>query len=114
MFIYYIHDHSPSPRYPVVKVFLFKNKMKHQTLRIVAFCLGILAWVVIVVGVVVSIIIGIGAATAVAKVGFLLAGLIGTAIIGLLFIGASKMIVLFIQMEEDLSRIADKMDKKDS
>jgi uncharacterized membrane protein len=86
--------------------------MKYRALRIIASCLWILSWVVVVVGVVVSIIIGIGAATAIAKVGFLLGGFVGTAVFGMMFMAASKMISLFIDIESDLSRIADSREKK--
>jgi len=79
--------------------------MKHQTLRIAASCLGILAWVVVIVGVIVSIIIGIGAATVLAKVSFLLGGFVLTAICALMLIVASRLIYLFIGIEEDLSQI---------
>ncbi len=90
-----------------------KIKMKYQTLRIIASCLWILSWVVIAVGVVVSIIIGVGAATAVAKIGFLLGGFVGTAVFGMIFMAASKLISLFIDIEDDLNRIADNREKKE-
>ncbi|MDD3677917.1 MAG: hypothetical protein PHD14_01640 [Dehalococcoidales bacterium] len=88
--------------------------MKYQTLRIIALCLWILSWVIIAVGVAVSIIIAVGAATAIAKIGFLLAGLVGTAVTGMLFMAVSKMITLFIEMKEDISRIRDKSEKSDN
>ena len=86
--------------------------MKHQTLRIAASCLGILAWVVVAVGVIVSIIIGIGAATVLAKVSFLLGGFVLTAICTLMLIVASRLIYLLIDIEEDLSQIADSVKEK--
>ena len=85
--------------------------MKYQVLRMIASCLWILSWVVIVVGVVISIIIGIGAATTIAKVGFLLGGFLITALIGLSLMSKSKRILLSINTEEDLRRIADSLDK---
>jgi len=88
--------------------------MKYQTLRIIALCLWILSWVIIAIGVAVSIIIAVGAATAIAKIGFLLAGLVGTAVSGMLFMAVSKMITLFIEMKEDISRILDKSEKSDN
>ena len=91
-----------------------KKKMKYQTLRIIALCLWILSWVIIAIGVAVSIIIAVGAATAIAKIGFLLAGLVGTAVSGMLFMAVSKMITLFIEMKEDISRILDKSEKSDN
>ena len=86
--------------------------MKHQTLRIVAYCLGVLAWLVILVGVVVSIIIGIGSATIIAKVAFILGGFVLTAISALALLAASRLIYLFIDIEEDLSQIADSVKEK--
>jgi|GEM_PF-946590 len=88
--------------------------MKYQTLRIIALCLWILSWVVIAVGVAVSIIVAVGAATAIAKIGFLLAGLVGTAISGLMFMAISKTLSLFIDIKEDISRILEKMGKIDN
>jgi hypothetical protein len=87
--------------------------MKYQTLRIVASCLGILAWVVIVVGVIVSIIIGMGAATAIAKIGFLIGGFVGTGLFGLLLLASSKMVYLLIDIEDDLSKLAGTMKNKE-
>ncbi len=89
------------------------KKMKHQTLRIVAYCLGVLAWLVVLVGVIASIIIGIASATVIAKVGFLLGGLVLTAITVLILLAASKLIYLFIEIEEDLSEIKDIVKKKE-
>ena len=74
-------------------------------LRITAYCLGVLAWVVIIVGIAVSIIIGIGAATLIPRVGFLLGGFVATAISALVLLAASRLIYLFIDIEEDLSEI---------
>ena len=88
--------------------------MKYQTLRIIALCLWILSWVIIAVGVGVSIVIAVGAATAIAKIGFLLVGLVGTAITGMMFMAVSKLISLFIEMKEDISRILDKIDKNEN
>jgi hypothetical protein len=85
--------------------------MKYQTLRIIASCLWILSWVIIAAGVVISVIIGIGASTAAAKIGFLLGGFVCTSLFGLLFMAASKLILLFIDIEEDLNHIIDKTDK---
>ena len=77
-----------------------------------ASCLGILTWVVVAVGVIVSLIIGIGAATVVAKVSFLLGGFVLTAILGLMLLVTSKLIYLLIEIEEDLSEIADNTRQK--
>ena len=81
--------------------------MKHQTLRLAASCLTILTWIVIVVGIAISFIIGIGSATAIAKVSFLLGGFVVTAITGLMLLITARLIHLFIEIEEDLSRIAE-------
>ena len=77
-----------------------------------ASCLGILTWVVVAVGVIVSLIIGIGAASVVAKVSFLLGGFVLTAILGLMLLVTSKLIYLLIEIEEDLSKIADNTKQK--
>jgi len=87
--------------------------VKYQTLRIAASCLSVLTWVVVAFGVVASIIIGIGAANIIAKVGFLLGGFALTAICALMLLAASKFIYLFIDIEEDLSEIA-ALGKKES
>ena len=87
--------------------------MKHQTLRIIAYCLGVLAWLVILIGVIASVIIGIALATLIAKVGFLLGGLVLTAISMLILLAASKLIYLLIEIEEDLSDIKDNVKKKE-
>ncbi len=89
------------------------KEMKHQTLRIIAYCLGVLAWLVLLVGVIISIIIGIGSAVLIAKVGFTLGGLVLTAIYMLILLAASKLIYLFIEVEEDLSKIKDIVKQKE-
>jgi len=86
--------------------------MKHQSLRIAASCLGILAWLSAAAGIVITIIIGIGSATVIAKVSFLLGGFALTAICVLMLLTTSKLIYLFIDMEDDLSEIADILKEK--
>ena len=86
--------------------------MKYQSLRIAASCLGILAWLSAVAGIVITIIIGIGSATVIAKVSFLLGGFALTAICVLMLLTTSKLIYLFIDMEDDLSEIADILKEK--
>ena len=86
--------------------------MKHQSLRIAASCLSILAWLSAVAGIVITIIIGIGSATVIAKVSFLLGGFALTAICVLMLLTASKLIYLFIDMEDNLSEIADILKEK--
>ncbi len=77
-----------------------------------ASILGVLTWVVIVVGVISSFIIGLGSATVIAKVSFLLGGFVVTAVTGLMLLVTSKLIYLFIDIEEDLSQIADNTKQK--
>jgi len=77
-----------------------------------ASILGVLTWVVVVVGIIASFIIGIGSATVLAKVSFLLGGFVVTAIMGLMLLVTSKLIYLLIEIEEDLSRIADNTKQK--
>ena len=81
--------------------------MKYQKLRIGAFCISVLAWVVVAAGVAASISIGIGAVTIVAKIAFLLGGLVLTAIYALVLLVASRLIYLLIDIEEDLRELAD-------
>ena len=80
--------------------------MKYQTLRITASCLRILTWVVVAIGVISSILLGIRAATLQASISFLLGGFVFTAICALILLTSSKLIYLFIDIEEDLSEIA--------
>ena len=86
--------------------------MKYQTLRIAAFGISILAWVVLAAGVVASMLIGIGAVTVIAKMAFLLGGLVLTAIYASILLVASRLIYLFIDIEEDLKEIADIVKEK--
>ncbi len=86
--------------------------MKYQALRIIAFSITVLVWVVVAAGVVASIFIGIGAVTAVAKIAFLLGGLVLTAIGALVLLVASRLIYLFIDIEENLREIIDIVKEK--
>jgi len=79
--------------------------MKHQTLRLAASFMGIIAWLMAVIGVVVSVVVGIGAATVVARIGFVLGGFIVTAFFVIMLLAASRLINLFIEIEEDLSQL---------
>ncbi len=79
--------------------------MKHQTLRIVAYCLGVLACLLIIIGIVFAIIIGMAAATVTARISFVIGGLVITAIVASSLLAASKLIYLFIDIEDDLSEI---------
>jgi hypothetical protein len=85
--------------------------MKHQALRIIASILGKTAWLVAAAGVIISIIIGIAAATVATKIGILLGGLVLTAVNTLILLAVSKLIYLFIGIDEALERIAALKDK---
>jgi len=79
--------------------------MKYQTLRIIAYSLGILAWLMLVIGIGFAIIIGMAAATVVARVAFVLGGLVMTAIFTVSLLASSKLIYMFIDMGEELNGI---------
>ena len=79
--------------------------MKRQTLRIIAYCLGVLAWVLVIIGIGFTIIIGIAATTVIARVAFVLGGLVMTAFIAASLLAASRLIYLLIDIEEDLREI---------
>ena len=80
--------------------------MKHHTLRIAASLLTVIAWVIGVAEAVVSVLVGIGAATVLAKIGFVLGGFILSAFSVIMMLALSKLIYLFIDIEEDLAKIA--------
>ena len=80
--------------------------MKHQTLRIAASLLAVVAFIIGAAGVVVSVLVGIGAATVVAKIGFVLGGFIISALSVIMMLAASRLIYLFIDIEEHLAKIA--------
>ena len=80
--------------------------MKHRTLRVAADLLGILAVVYLVAGVVISVIIGMGAATAMAKIGFVAGGFIITAFSVIMLLAVSRLLLLFISVEEHLGKLA--------
>jgi len=61
---------------------------------------------VVAVGVLSSISLGIRASALMPAITILVGGLVATAINALLLLAASKFIYLFIDVEEDLSRIA--------
>ena len=79
--------------------------IKHQTLRIIAYSLGILAWLMLVIGIGFAIIIGMAAATVVARVAFVLGGMVMTAIFTVSLLASSKLIYMFIDMGEELNGI---------
>ena len=80
--------------------------MKHQTLRVAASLMTVMAWVIGAAVAVVSVLVGIGAATVVAKIGFVLGGFIISAFSVIMMLSVSKLIYLFINIEEYLARIA--------
>jgi hypothetical protein len=80
--------------------------MKHQTLRIVASLLTVIAWVIGGAEAVVSVLVGIGAATVAAKIGLVLGGFIIAALSVIMMLALSKLIYLLIDIEEDLSKMA--------
>ena len=86
--------------------------MKHQTLRIDASLLAVIAWVIGATGATVSVLVGIGAATVVAKIGFVLGGFIISALFVIMMLAASRLIYLFIDIEEDLAKIANSSGSK--
>ena len=86
--------------------------MRHQTLRAIAYSLGALVWIVIIAGIAVSIIIGIGAATVLTRIGFMVAGFMATAVYALLLMAASRLIYLFIDINDNLSQIVTLEKKK--
>jgi hypothetical protein len=79
--------------------------MKHRALRLAAFFLAILVGLSAIIGLVVSVLIGIAAATAAAKIGFVLGGFIITAISAIILLAISRLIYLFVDIEEDLAQI---------
>jgi len=80
--------------------------MKYQSLILIASCVKVLAWVVVAIGVLSSIGLGINAATLLASLSLLFAGLLVTAICTLMLLATSKFIHLFVDMQKDLSEIA--------
>ena len=80
--------------------------MKHKALRFAAFFLGVLAGLTAIIGLVVSILIGINAATVIARIGFVVGGFIISAFSVIMMLAVSKLIYLFIDVEEDLAKIA--------
>ena len=79
--------------------------MKHQTLRIIAYSLGILAWLMLAIGIAFTIIIGMAAASVIGRVAFVLGGLVMTAFIAASLLACSRLIYLLIDMGDDLKEI---------
>jgi hypothetical protein len=57
-------------------------------------------------GIIISIIIGVAAATVATKIGVLLGGLVLTAVNSLMLLAASRLVYLFIGIDESLKQIA--------
>ena len=85
--------------------------MKNNTLLFVASALRKLAWMVLVVGVISSIIIGIPAATVWAKIGFVLGGMTTAAVFFALLMAVASFLTLAIDNNEKLKEIAEKINK---
>ena len=85
--------------------------MKYRSLLIIASCIKVLAWVAVAIGVFSSIYLGIIATTLPTKISFILSGLIVTAIFALMLLATSKFIHLFVDMQKDLSEIAELVKK---
>ena len=75
-------------------------------LSVVASCLKVLTWVAVIVGIFGSIRLGIIATTLPSAVIILLGGFFLTAVGASILMAASKLIYLFIDIEEELSEIA--------
>jgi hypothetical protein len=86
--------------------------MKHKTLRIAASLLSVLAWIIGAVIAAVSVMVGIGAATVIAKIGFVLGGFIISAFSVIMMLAVSKLILLFVSIEEHLAKIAGSAEDK--
>ena len=79
--------------------------MKHRALQLASNLLAVLAAVYLVAGVVVSIIIGIGAVSVIAKIGFVVGGFILTAISVIMLLAVSRLILLLISVDEHLEQL---------
>jgi hypothetical protein len=86
--------------------------MRHQSLRFTANLLYILTWVILVIGVAVSVLLGVFGSTLVSKAIFLLGGLVFTGVSVLMLFAISRLINLFIEIEEDLKQLTDNLKKE--
>jgi len=86
--------------------------VKYNSLRIIASATNVLAWVAVVIGVISSIRLGIAATTPLASISFLLGSLLATAIVTLMLLATSKFIYLFLDIQRDLSKIAEVIKEK--
>ena len=74
---------------------------------LIASCTKVLAWVVVAIGVLSSVRLGIIATTLPTSISFLLGGFLVTAIFTLMLLATSKLIHLFVDIQKDLSEIAE-------
>ncbi len=81
-------------------------------MRFTANFLYILTWVILVIGVAVSVLLGIFGSTLVSRVILLLGGLVATGVSTLMLFAISRLINLFIDIEEDLKRLNDNLKKE--
>jgi len=88
--------------------------VKYQTLSIIASCLKVLTWVVVVLGVIMSIRLSIISATLTAAITFLIIGFVATTVIALILLALSKLIYLFMDVEEELREIASLLKREQS
>ena len=86
--------------------------MKYQSLLLIASGIRILAWVVVALGAISSIRLGIIATTLPASISFLLGGLLVTALSTIMLLATSRFIHLFVDMQKDLSEIAELIKRK--
>lgn len=86
--------------------------MRHQSLRFTANFLYILTWVILGIGVAVSVLLGVFGSTLVSRVILLLGGLVFTGVSVLMLFAVSRLINLFIDIEEDLKRLTENLKKE--
>ena len=86
--------------------------MRHQTLRFTASFLFVLTWVILAIGVAISVILGIASSTLISRVLFLVGGLVTTGVFVLGMFAVSRLINLFIEIEEDLRQLRDSFKKE--
>lgn len=79
--------------------------IKHEGLRLIAYVLNILAWIVGTIGFISAIFLGINATAVFPKIYLLMLGLLTTAIMTCLLLALSKLIYLFIDIEDGLSEL---------
>ncbi len=85
--------------------------MKYQSLILIASFTKVLAWVVVAIGILSAIRLGIIATTLLASISFLVGGLLVTAIVAAALLASSKFIHLFLDMQKDLSEVAESLKK---